>query len=223
MPNSILTPKQGEFLKLAAMEEEITRWFYLTGGTALAEFYLHHRLSDDIDFFSFSQINDKFLDRFFERISKPFQIADIKKDHIMGLYTYKMSFTDKQTLKIDFNEFPFEQLEYPNNQYGKLKIDSYFDICVNKLQTVTGRFQTRDFIDLYFILRKEDFSLDDLMKRVEDKYSQAIEKEYLGSQFLRVMDLPRAYPKMLVPFEYGEMREFFIRLAGKLGKKSFKG
>ncbi|MFH1233514.1 MAG: nucleotidyl transferase AbiEii/AbiGii toxin family protein [Patescibacteria group bacterium] len=25
--------------------------FYLTGGTALAEFYLHHRLSEDLIFF----------------------------------------------------------------------------------------------------------------------------------------------------------------------------
>ncbi len=32
--------------------EIITNNFYLTGRTALAEFYLHHRYSEDLDFFS---------------------------------------------------------------------------------------------------------------------------------------------------------------------------
>lgn len=29
-----------------------SRGFYLTGGTALSEFYLQHRYSDDLDFFT---------------------------------------------------------------------------------------------------------------------------------------------------------------------------
>jgi predicted nucleotidyltransferase component of viral defense system len=28
------------------------RFFYLTGGTALAAYYLRHRLSEDLDFFA---------------------------------------------------------------------------------------------------------------------------------------------------------------------------
>jgi predicted nucleotidyltransferase component of viral defense system len=30
--------------------------FYLTGGTALAAFYLHHRVSDDLDLFSEDEV-----------------------------------------------------------------------------------------------------------------------------------------------------------------------
>ncbi len=49
MGKSILTPKQLNFLELVSKEKQLTSRFYFTGGTALAEFYLQHRLSEDID------------------------------------------------------------------------------------------------------------------------------------------------------------------------------
>lgn len=39
-------------MEYAAKSRVITDNFYLTGGTALSEFYLQHRLSEDLDFFS---------------------------------------------------------------------------------------------------------------------------------------------------------------------------
>ncbi|MEK7458532.1 MAG: nucleotidyl transferase AbiEii/AbiGii toxin family protein, partial [Patescibacteria group bacterium] len=52
MGKTILTPNQHKLLECAAQSSGIVDTFYLTGGTALAEFYLHHRLSEDLDFFS---------------------------------------------------------------------------------------------------------------------------------------------------------------------------
>lgn len=49
-PN-ILTPLQRRFLA-AFSQTALQRDFFLTGGTALAHFYLHHRLSEDLDFFT---------------------------------------------------------------------------------------------------------------------------------------------------------------------------
>ena len=43
MGQNILTPKQLEFLELTQVEPEVTKRFYLTGGTALSAFYLQHR------------------------------------------------------------------------------------------------------------------------------------------------------------------------------------
>ena len=48
---TILTPRQSQILKAVAAEEYFSRHFYLAGGTALSEFYLKHRLSEDLDFF----------------------------------------------------------------------------------------------------------------------------------------------------------------------------
>ena len=37
--------------------------FYLTGGTALSAFYLHHRLSEDLDFFTESDVETEMASR----------------------------------------------------------------------------------------------------------------------------------------------------------------
>ena len=42
---SILSKNQKCVLELLSAEQSIAGRFYLTGGTALAEWYLHHRLS----------------------------------------------------------------------------------------------------------------------------------------------------------------------------------
>src|SRR3989339_1174572 len=139
MGQTILTSRQRTFLELAQAYEEISRWFYLTGGTALAEFYLHHRLSEDIDLFSFSQVNDATVDTFLKEISSPMKISTIKKDQIMSLFIYKITFDDGEMLKVDFNEYPFEQVERSDVRFGNLAIDSFYDIGINKLYTILGR------------------------------------------------------------------------------------
>lgn len=47
----VLTPFQVDFLRAFARTPLNSR-FHLTGGTALAAFYLRHRLSEDLDFFT---------------------------------------------------------------------------------------------------------------------------------------------------------------------------
>ena len=47
----ILTPFQKQLLK-AIGDSPLADSFYLTGGTALAAFYLQHGFSEDLDFFS---------------------------------------------------------------------------------------------------------------------------------------------------------------------------
>ncbi len=49
--NLILTEWQKVFLKAFA-SSDLKEHFNLSGGTALSGFYLEHRLSDDLDFFS---------------------------------------------------------------------------------------------------------------------------------------------------------------------------
>ena len=222
MGKTILTPTQYNFLEYAQADEEINRWFYLTGGTALSEFYLQHRLSEDIDLFSESMVNDIKIDNFLKKITSKLKIKKISKDHIMGLFVYKLLLNKGETLKVDFNEYAFKPVEVSKLKFGKLSVDSFYDIAINKVYSITGRFQNRDFIDLYFILKKDEFSLEQLLNRVEDKFNTKIDEFYFSSQLLRAVDLPKAYPKMLEPFNFGEMVEFFKKEARRLGKKAIK-
>jgi len=68
MEKTILTSKQLEFLELVKVESEITKRFYLTGGTALAEFYLKHRLSEDIDLFTEEEeVDQKLIEAYLKK------------------------------------------------------------------------------------------------------------------------------------------------------------
>jgi len=53
--NKILSPQQKAFLR-EFTKTELTNAFRFTGGTALSAFYLEHRLSEDLDFFSSEKI-----------------------------------------------------------------------------------------------------------------------------------------------------------------------
>lgn len=52
MEQTILTRDQLSVLRKLAEHNELASLFYLAGGTALAEYYFHHRYSDDLDFFT---------------------------------------------------------------------------------------------------------------------------------------------------------------------------
>ena len=74
MGKTILTPKQSYLVEQAAKNAEITQWYYLTGGTALAEFYLHHRYSEDLDFFSENEVDAQGIFVLLKSISKATKI-----------------------------------------------------------------------------------------------------------------------------------------------------
>ena len=71
MSETILTNDQVAVLKAVGQNTHLAKQFYLTGGTPLAAFYLHHRYSEDLDFFSESEIDIAPLNIFFHELNKP--------------------------------------------------------------------------------------------------------------------------------------------------------
>lgn len=222
MGKKILTTHQRLFLEQASRDPEITRLFYLTGGTALTEFYLQHRLSEDLDFFSESDINITYLKRFFTEIESKLNITGISTKEHHGMIFFFITFSDKSELKVDFVHFPYKQVENSLN-YNKLKIDSIFDIALNKLYTLSDKPRARDYIDLYCILKKEGVSIEQLVDRMNDKFHPFTfnDKISLGLKMMRVMEA-KNFPPMLIPFDHKKMEDFFLSEAKKLEKKIFK-
>lgn len=221
MAKTILTPKQSQFLELAASKPEIAKHYYLTGGTALAEYYLHHRLSEDIDLFTDTEeVNQSAVQSYLKKISPVMQIATIQPKIFLGLASYLLTFTDQTKLKIDFNYYPFPRIENGKNFHG-LAIDSLRDIATNKLHTIYMKPRSRDFIDLYLILDREKYVLEKLIMDAKIKFDWHIDPITLSSQFLRVKDLTEL-PTMLIPFDRGKMEKFYLALAKQLGSKILK-
>jgi len=65
---------QREILLTLSENKTIQNYFFLTGGTALSVFYLHHRKSDDLDLFTIDDLNmneiDFWVQRKFSNVSK---------------------------------------------------------------------------------------------------------------------------------------------------------
>lgn len=221
MGKTILTPKQLNFLELAQAQASITKRFYLTGGTALAGFYLKHRLSEDLDLFNENEeVDQRLVDAFLKKISPQLAIVHIKRSEFLGLISYLLTFKDKETLKVDFNYYPFPRIE-KGNKYKNLDIDSIYDIAVNKVHTLFMKPRGRDYIDLYFIMQSYNYSLDKLILDAKAKFDWDIDRVTLASQFTRVKDF-NEIPVILKPFNKKKMEEFFLSLARQLEDKIFK-
>ena len=215
-PPAILTPEQEKLLSLLSQEERITSSFYLSGGTALAEFYLHHRLSEDLDFFSEEEVDAAGLSALIKKISK--------RGGITGV-TYESSFNRNLffvrmaggTVKIEFTYYPFQRIE-PGRTYGALAVDSLLDIAVNKVFTISQKPRSRDFIDLFCILKeKSGWAFDDLVLQAQVKFDHHIDPLQLGAQCLKATEL-RDFPTMKIPLEEKTWQDFFVEISKRLAK-----
>lgn len=226
MGKTILTAKQLDFLELAQAQTSITKRFYLTGGTALAEFYFKHRLSEDLDLFSEQEVNPRVVESFLEGVSIKLGIAKIIKENFLGLFTYKLAYQDGEILKVDFNYYPFPKIE-KGVYFKKLEVSSIYDIAVNKIHTIAMRTRARDYIDLYFIFKHVNYASKEYLQRLrldsQAKFDWPLEVKNLVAALLKVKDLPvKEFPKILVPFDKKDMEQFFVSLAKSLEDKIFK-
>ena len=223
MGKTILTPKQLDFLELAQKEPEITKRFYLTGGTALAEFYLKHRKSEDVDLFTEKkEIDPKLIEAFLKKISPVLSVVHIKRSQFLGLFSYILVYKDGEQLKVDFNYYPFPRIE-KGLKYKNLEIDSLYDIAVNKLHTLFMKPRERDYIDLFFILNEENYSLKRLILDAKAKFDWDIDKMNLVNQFVRVKDIKeKELPRLIVPLKKNSMEKYFLDLAKGLKEEIFK-
>lgn len=216
MGKTILTPIQHQFLEFVTNQPQITDNFYLTGGTALSEFYYQHRKSEDIDLFCEKQEVDQILiEAFIKKHAKSLGVIDYKISQFLGLVSFLLVYKNAQ-LKVDFNFYPFPQVE-KGKVFKTLRIDSVYDIAVNKVHTLFMKARSRDFIDLYFILKRENYPLERLITDAKVKFDWHIDSATLGSQFLRAGEFPE-YPTMFVSFDKKDMVSFFDTLGKKLKK-----
>jgi hypothetical protein len=138
---------QQKVLGLLSEVDDISREFFLTGGTALSVFYLHHRSSEDIDFCSTKfrdlQLIDEKLRRLFKDDfaliqSSPDSYSYLIKDVKVDLIFDPLSFVQSR---------PAARLKTGKEIY----IDTLDNISSNKLSAVVSRYEVKDMVDLYFI------------------------------------------------------------------------
>ncbi|MBU1323365.1 nucleotidyl transferase AbiEii/AbiGii toxin family protein [Patescibacteria group bacterium] len=223
MGKTILTPKQLEFLELAQSQSQLTKRFYLTGGTALSEFYLQHRLSEDIDLFTEKEeVNQGVVEAFLKKSARRLKIKKIKLSQFLGLFSYQLIYQDGEELKVDFNYYPFLRID-KGIKFKNLSVDSLEDIAANKVHTLFMKPRPRDYIDLFFLMTTQNYDLNHLILDAKAKFDWDIDRMNLANQFIRVKELEfKDLPRMLKPLDFKKMQEFFLKLAKSLEKEIFK-
>jgi predicted nucleotidyltransferase component of viral defense system len=215
----ILTKKQLEILDKISGNKNICRSFYLTGGTALAEFYLQHRLSEDLDFFSEKEVEPQAIAVFWKQHQKALGIKKVVFEQSFNRNLYFLHLA-KEIIKTEFTYFPFPRIE-KKIKINKLFVDSLLDIAVNKVFTIYQKPRSRDFIDLYLIIKQTGWQIDDLVKKARMKFEWHIEPLQFGAQLIKVTEV-KDYPRMIKKIEPKIWQDFFLNEAKELKDKILK-
>jgi len=217
----ILTPLQNKFIEILASLPDKDQ-FYLAGGTALAEYYLGHRLSFDLDFFTGM-----------ENLVLPtsYQIESASRKKSLSLKVVRRFSTfveflvekDNESLKIDLALDSPYRFERPVLSSEGIFINDYADLRTDKLLAYFGRAEPRDAVDLYFILQKE--SPETLLEQAAQK-DPGFDVYFFAIALNRCEGFPdeiERWPvKMLQPFEPRSLKQRFLDWAVKLMDKTIK-
>lgn len=178
--NRILTEEQKELL-LSFTRSPLSSVFYLTGGTALSAFYLHHRLSEDLDFFTEQEVNVENILIFLKSMPVIKQITyERKYDRKIFLLEYQL----KIYLKVEYTRYPFERL-FPVRNFEALMVDSIQDILINKLMAMTDRRDPKDYIDVYAIIHAyPSLLIEEAIGQAEKKFGVRGVGSILSGRFL---------------------------------------
>lgn len=208
---------QLRFLDEIRHEPYLIGKFYLTGGTALAACYLNHRESEDIDLFTDTPFDSAIVIAAMARMTATLKVkATLTTIH--ERLRYDLAFPDGQLLKIDFVFYDFKHLE-PVNHLDTLAVDSIGDIAVNKLLALSQRTASKDFVDLYFLLKR--YTVWDLRQSVEHKFKLDIDPFYLSALFSKAEELTDM-PIMKKKLTLETLKKFFLNEAKALAAPMLK-
>lgn len=194
-------------------------YFYLSGGTALSEFYLGHRKSYDLDIFTAEEKLILPFSRILENRLKTinFMVNVIRR--FSSFVEFEVAYKN-QTTKVQLAyDSPF-RFEDPVHSDLDVIVNDYKDITVDKLLAFFGRAEPRDAIDLFCILKNEDiWKLTDLAAKKDpgfDLYWLAVSMEKVKSF---PDDISRWPVEMLIEVKIEELKALFYRISMEIMNK----
>lgn len=208
----LLTPIQQEFLAVFSRIPDRVQ-FYLTGGTALSEFYLGHRFSFDLDLFT----SDQEL-----ILPVSYQIQEFCVASALGVavtrrfasYVEFVISRREESLRVDLAlDSPF-RFSLPIESETGVLVNDLQDLQIDKLLAYYGRAEPRDAVDLYFIFQQN--SADQLLDLAKQK-DPGFDLYWFAIALNRAESFPdeiERWPvKMLQPVSALDLKRSFLYLA----------
>lgn len=214
--NPVLTDYQIEILRIF-FSSPLGGKFFLTGGTGLAAFYLAHRLSKDLDLFTIEEFDPLELQKLIEQIAKGTSSTFITK---VKTQSYNEIYFENQK-----NGW-VQRVDIVKDQpvlFGERKkmdfviVDSLENITAGKILAIYGRLESKDFIDLYFILRETKINFFKLFEKTKKKDLGL--SEFYFTNMLSEVEKLQDFPKTLKPFNKKGLVKFFMDLSDQLYQK----
>lgn len=153
-----MTSQMRYILRLFSSLEGVSS-FYLTGGTALSEFYLHHRISLDLDLFLSQEMKEKepsailrTSELFADQLKlSGYNVRWIQK-HQQCTELIVSKDNQKTRVTLAFDTAPLIK-PVKKTDFG-VYVASFPDVATGKLCALQERMEHRDIFDVYFILKK---------------------------------------------------------------------
>ena len=176
----------------------------LVGGTALA-LQLGHRKSIDLDLFGEIDFENIDKPKAFSHFRKVIQLKKSKNINIFSI----------DDVKVDFVNYPYPWLQ---NQLliDGIRLANVEDIAAMKLAAITGRGSRKDFIDLYFLLQKNN--LKELLGSYREKYFDG--SEYLVLKSLTYFEDAENDPdiEILEKISWSDVKKYILQSVNKFNQ-----
>jgi predicted nucleotidyltransferase component of viral defense system len=127
--------------------------FFLTGGAALAGFYLHHRSTLDLDLFTLDPDAFAAGRRTLAAVAADLGATVAVRQHAPGFERLVVSRADESVV-VDLVLERVAQTAGPKRLIGTIAIDPIEEILANKLTTLLSRAEERDLVDLLWLERR---------------------------------------------------------------------
>jgi len=173
--------------------------FELGGGTALA-LQIGHRVSVDFDFFTKDFLENNFLKNLEKELSNnPLELSFNSREELTV-------FLDG--VKITFLHYPYPRL-LPTADLEGVKAFSILEIASTKAYTIGRRLEYKDYVDIYFILKEQNISLEDIINLSDRKYGSKFNSRLFLEQLVDdgIQEKPIKFVKK--PVSKREIFDFF--------------
>lgn len=210
---SILLPYQRTILT-EFFASPLSQTFFLTGGTALAAYYFAHRKSKDFDLFSMEAFDMMAVEGLFREIAQKLGAELSVK---VAAQTYReLYLTHREEGWVQRVDIVREQSKH----FGDIvivdgvRVDALENIGSNKLLTLFGRFEPKDYVDFYTIVTQPPFTFDALFALAKQKDLGLT--EFYFAQSITQVDAIVSWPATRLPYDIKRMIQYYQSLSRDL-------
>lgn len=209
MKAEILTPFHKRLLSIFASLEE-SRAFYFTGAMALSAYYLHHRVSEDIDIFCPVENLIPIVAR---KFSTKLASQGIEVEIVRSFGSFWEAILRDGEEEIRFQlayDTPFHLGELTEKE--GINVHALDDLAAGKLLALFARAEERDFVDVFCLTDKGKYTMRQVIDLARKK-DPGLDEYYLALAFEQVERLPdessRLNLTLLEKIDMRKLKAFF--------------